>query len=443
MKSLKLYILSLLSVAIGLAVPSCGMVGEEPVPDPAGETKVRAEVQFTLSGTVSPTRADSDPSHTEISELEYYESQINVGQNDYLICIFDGHDASSRLIFKSGNFDLSGSAPTPDGFWPANADFKVYPGGEGIYNFNFSDEFIANSQGKTWITIVVLANLYGAGSDYSFSYAMDGNTTLADFDAAAKAVSFSFKQEVTENDHVGEGAWEMGKFMTSTNPLVNDKVCLIPMYGRKDYELNLPTTGEKAFVDLTNNPIHMLRALGKFQLVDATVKDSDGYPRITSVRFLSKTQSSGGCVVPNGLVVPTLSDFADGFQVTTPTFPADLGTRYIATGIPLNGYIMPYPDNPASLGQYDYWTVYSPEMNLINGVSAVEVVYVPRKGQSASTVVYALNSLGNNGGGSFTGNILRNHIYRIVVQELASATIGMKWTVCPFDTPTVDIPTFQ
>lgn len=423
------------SLLVVLATSACSLINEEFEPQPEPTEPRTVKLSFAIGTHAPSSRADSDPSHTEIGEAAMYESMIDIAFNDYQTLIFDGSDDNARLIFSSSHFTGSGTAATNDGYWPSDANYRI-SGLEGTYTATVDAKVLAPGGGQRTFTIMIVANLYGVGSDYSFSYSFGETTTFAQARQALSTVEFQLNQTVGSGTSVSEPNWQLGKTLNSTNPLRNGSRCLIPMFGCKSFTFTLPTTDENAYIDL--GQVSMLRALAKFEFVDLMPKDADGYPRITQVRFTGNA-STQGFFLRNARVMPAWESFADGMQMTAPTLPSNRTRLTSATAIKHSGPLAP-PLEPANPGKtYDYWTAYSTEMPF-NDTKVVAVTLETAAGTSETKSVYVS---GGESGVDFTGNVLRNHVYRIGAEQMRTATISLQYLVCPFEKYDVDVPTFE
>ena len=297
---------------------------------------------------------------------------------------------------------------------------------------------LALGGGSHTFTIMIVANLYGVGSDYSFSYGFGPSTTFAQARQALSTVDFQLNQAVsTDGTSVAEPNWDLGKTLNSTNPLRDGARCLVPMFGCKSFTFTLPEADVNAFVDL--GQVTMLRALAKFEFVDMMPKNADGYPRITGVEFTGGLTATG-FFQRYGRVMPSWDSFSDGVQVETPTLAANTSALTKATGIKRRGPLKPALDllNPDRV--FDYWTAYSTEMRF-NDTKMLVVTIETAAGVSEQKRIFVS---GGDSGVDFTGYALRNHVYRIGAEEVRSAHVNqMYYLVCPFESHTVDIPTFE
>lgn len=382
---------------ICVSLTSCGLINEEPSTGIDPEEKVT--IEFTIGGNQPVTRADIDPDHNEIEESEQFENQVGISTEDYRIFIYES--GNNNAIFNSG-----------DAASREEADFRITDMGGGVYRCRLNTSSLKAAEGVTkTITVVALANLEGINESYTW-YTINDN------------LEFKINQN-------GTGSWKLGE-------TINGHRCLIPMYGRKDFTFTVPAGGQPTVIDIGD--MYLLRALAKLQVIDAMPKDANGYPKITGVSYSgSVAPGTDGGIAENGMLVPNA--FTDGQQVSTATLPGTITYQGNLASTQKNGYLKPFPDEtmPAE-GVYSYWNTYTPEMQLSATNPTVRITYMV-DANNTQTAELPLTNLGTNNG--FTGMLLRNHIYRMVVSMMPDATISLSYQVCPFENYIVRIPTFD
>lgn len=229
----------------------------------------------------------------------------------------------------------------------------------------------------------------------------------------------------------------------------------IPMYGYQDFSgISLSALAESGplnplllYSSGAGSPpycrdIPMLRSLAKFEVadnIDPAIKDADGYPRLESVRIVN---SAAG-----GLFIPRSDSFNYGFsQVFRPSLPASpailADSRTMArigaysTSVDANGndWDEDFPDG--------WWSLYIPEMRYaVSGSSpdrfSLEITVALNPTETQVFRPYVPQFVTSE------GMILRNHVYRVTVSLGSQLDMELSYTVCPWDSFTIDIPDFE
>lgn len=392
------------AILAAACLSSCGMINdpEEPTQPGAAEDQGLTLTMTLTTGDVA-TRTDTNADHTEIPDTEAHEAEIGIwtNYNDYRIFMFDA--SSDFLLLDTGN-------PTS----VEHRRFKLTPSGTGtgIYDVSIQLPYRYNNPGTYRITTVVMANLEGAFGSYPTAAEVRsmimGNGPLNPIFQLYK----------------NGASWRLGERYQDP-----DRLCLIPMYGRKDLTFTVTQeTGES--VDLGS--MGLLRALAKIEVVDCLADDKDSYPKITNIAM--NNAYFAGYLIPN--------NYRDGYQVTSPTVYLN---DYMTTTLSSTKGTGSFEVTEGNRESRNFFRFYMPEYNAMMIADPVlAITYETAQGKSSTTQI-KLNTLKNP---EMTGDqkystILRNHIYRIFVERPAAATPTLRWTVCEWTQYEADIPTFQ
>lgn len=395
---------------------SSGCSGDEsglkPVYEYSG-TSVSFQFHVDAGKLIPQTRTDicDTGDHTEESASDYIEGMIDLeseGSLQFLIFhIFDKDGAEgSKLVFDSGLESYNGI--------PFNWD--VLPGPQGSYVINAAipiveNQFEVKPDGKfTRLRIVVFANPNGAKIPELTPY----TSTWSDLPVGSSADNPAF---VLTND---AGTNKMNDWYP--NPENN---MFIPMYGWQEYSINNSQLYQSEIYApvITETPVYLLRTLAKIEIIDhINNRGENGYPKITSVDIPSGTSLKFGYVnfQMNGYMVP--KDFEPMVQVKDVTVPAE-----ITRGRPK---MEKYSEaNPAVEGgeAVNFWRTYCPEQVFSTKTAtggnkaAVPGIRVKVNFSESRSEYYFIGLDGslNGDGQRFPGinSILRNHIYRIVINS--------------------------
>lgn len=421
MRLLKHIYSGLAAVAAMAILPSCNSILEEggacPEPD-----SVMLSFKMLTSAPMTGTRTDGQ-GHDEVdSEFREFEDGINV--NDFAFFIFVGTGDDAQLVVKNTNIASSTDPTTmitgsPGAYTVTvkmdrqTLDTKlghpIEPGSTAPVNFRF----------------VVFANCYSpvdtegnpdGGGRYD---ALAGNTFG---EVVANAAKWGFAMDEiyssVENDSQVDGLYKGN----------------IPMYGTN----NFTVTEGALYASRPDDRIYLgeidlLRALAKVRVVDnipLADKDALGYPRIEWVEFIGTQDYTRQLPYDAG-------NYENGTQVHTPNiFNPKEGIFVTADAISSAAFKLGTIPNewasPAVTGNVTR-IGYVPEQKIANANGNVAEGYpmfritVGTKGMrnadgsisTAETEVYDVPMTGYDGQSfEFGGNILRNHIYTLSVNQV-------------------------
>ena len=223
----------------------------------------------------------------------------------------------------------------------------------------------------------------------------------------------------------------------------------IPMYGFQTYsgvsiaELRASTEAEPYLLYANGyKDINMLRAMAKVEVADNIRSRTGGYPRIEDVKI--RNWSSGGIYIPESKA------FSGAYnQVSAPTLPEDQGTYPGARTFRKSAaYATTTPDWNETVMPDGWWTTYCPEIGYSSASSLPVLDILVRHraegsaGNGAETQTYTINLPSNFTGRA--GMILRNHIYRIEVVNIAAEDeLSLVYGICEWDRETVTLPDFD
>lgn len=222
----------------------------------------------------------------------------------------------------------------------------------------------------------------------------------------------------------------------------------IPMYGLKSFDVAqedlYDSTPEQPY-DITSSgadPIHLLRALAKIEVIDAIQsKNEGGYPKVIGAKLLKGSYRYNARLIPD--------NFADGRQVTaaslnntnpnTATDDLDFIVRNYAT---INPPVDQYPDGGDAFHvSHTGFVAYLPEMPIPTAdVLQVTVENGPQADLPADTPLTAEYSIPIPSPAEWGSEVLRNHIYRIKVTG-ATTDLNMEYTytICPWNEQSTEI----
>jgi hypothetical protein len=451
MRLLKHIYSGLAAVAAMAMLPSCNSIMEEGGVCPESDTVVMSFKMLT-SAPLTGTRAD-DHNHDEVdSEFREFEDGINV--NDFAFFIFVGTGDDAQLVVKNTNIASSTDPTTmitgsPGAYTitvkmdretlDAKLGHPIEPGSTAPVNFRF----------------VVFANCYSpvvtdvnpaGGGRYD---ALAGNTFG---EVVANAAKWGFAMDEiyspVENDSQVDGLYKGN----------------IPMYGTNDFTvtegaLYSSRPDERIYL----GEVDLLRALAKVRVVDnipQADKDALGFPRIEWVEFIG-TQDYARQLPADA------ANYVNGTQVHTPNiFNPKEGIFDAADAIASAAFKLGTIPNdwasPAVTGNVTR-IGYVPEQKIANANGNVAEGYpmfritVGTKGMrnadgsitTAETEVYDVPMTGykDQTFPDFVGNILRNHIYTLSVNQVKLGTpLNLTFNVSPWTSSRLeldykDIPT--
>ncbi|MCM1505265.1 MAG: hypothetical protein NC127_08725 [Muribaculum sp.] len=423
-----------LGLAVALGVSGCSVIYEEfdepsttagPLVPVGRSICVQFRVDSRSSSSSFYSRAESwtdpDDTHTEEEPSDFFESAIDFSDGGgFRFMIFDnGGNQDSKLVFDSSQLDyeglefaynVSGSA---DNGYIVNASIPMV---EGVFEKH-------PDGGTTNLRIVVFANTNGATPMPSLTLY---SSTWADMPT-------------------GRYSYDNPTFVLSQNWYPDGVDNFIPLYGWDDYSVsnNLLYESEIYAPVIIQNPVYLLRSVAKIELKDGIVERNDaGYPKVKSV----ETYSSGydafalnGCLIPSG--------FAPMTQVTFPTMPSSTARGTVE--------IKPLTGNEADGATYNYWRLYCPEQVFAvrSGTGSMRTVpslkvTIQLSGSATDTKTYQIGMDGSvdKDNRQFPGviNIMRNHIYRIVINSVSvTNNIVLQHTIDKWDSYVTTIPPFE
>lgn len=220
----------------------------------------------------------------------------------------------------------------------------------------------------------------------------------------------------------------------------------IPMYGLKHFDVAqadlYDSTPEQPYDITGGDPIHLLRALAKIEVIDAIEsKNSDKYPKVTGAKLLKGYYRYNARLIPD--------NFVDGQQVRVASLNnADPNTanddldfierNYAAIDPPVDQYPN---DGDAFRVDHTCFVAYLPEMPITAAnVLQVTVENGPMTALPAGTPQKAEYYIPIPSPAEWGNEVLRNHIYRIRVTG-ATTDLDMEYTytICPWNEQSTEI----
>lgn len=417
---------------------SCAAISEDQPPCPPASDSDHVKFHIRISHTIAApavSKADNTPGHTDETG-EVYESALNLSAipADFRFYIFD-MDNDGRLVYATDR-DL-------------DPDLIIGTAVTGYtINANMSRDAIPVSESDpdriVNLRFALVTNLLTAGGTYS------DNVTVYDPETPS-AVPTTFAG-LFASPAASNPAYRGTTFTLPAGWDPSDGG-FIPFYGYTDASFTARQLINSEFYDVlvAPRPLPLLRAVNRLEIVDALPSGDTGYPRISAVT-VSNISATG----------MLMSDYFNPLQNPGPYNPEQLTlpTGYAASltatrtmkqfsDVPLTIYL-PNPDNPnVNIERTDKFSVfrtYLPEQSFATGnaVSAqinVSILGLDSEGNE-QTYNYTLPSQGYDIWTNWGNQLIRNHIYRLVVTSV-SGELEIRYVVCPWNGIDVTIPPFS
>lgn len=326
-----------------------------------------------------------------------------------------------------------------------------------------SEAKAANALATTDVSFSIMVIANGKGM-HAVPFALyPGVTTIAD--VARELRTFDTPPHY-ESFTVGD---IVSKVYTPWSPSIAEKR-LIPMAGLQKFtikavELASSSPNEPAnLTPDTNTAIPMLRTMAKIEIIDhLEFGQNQPYDPDAERVIIDKVELCG--FYSKGTLLPWMGSNTTDYiaqwgststQVTSPTLP---GAYYLSPNeFSESGYGT--SDNVISFGDpvvtesyndgYPVFSVYIPEYSLKwigDNVKPYIVVTLQNSNDNQQNTIRMISLSKYIDGAPVEGTdipfILRNHIYRYVVNSVTSELPTLQWTVCPWSTATVNIPPFE
>lgn len=418
---------------------SCAAISEDQPPCPPASDSDHVKFHIRISHTIAApavSKADNTPGHTDETG-EAYESALNLSAipADFRFYIFD-NDNAGRLIYATG------TAPDPDliiGTAVTGYTINASIGTEVLSISHANPDQVVN------LRFALVTNLRSAGGEY-----IDNVTVYDSEKPSAVATTFTGLFDSPAASNPGYRGTDF-TLPDNWDPSVNGN--FIPFYGYIDAQFTARQLLESEFYDVVfaDKALPLLRAVNRLEIVDALPSGDTGYPRISAVT-VSNISATG----------MLMSDYFNPLRNPGPYNPEQLTlpTGYAASltasrtmkqfsDVPLTIYL-PNPDNPnVNIERTDKFSVfrtYLPEQSFATGnaVSAqinVSILGLDSEGNE-QTYNYTLPSQGYDIWTNWGNQLIRNHIYRLVVTSV-SGELEIRYVVCPWNGIDVTIPPFS
>ncbi len=439
-------------LALALLAQGCVADNDDDCPEPpAPENNITLQFMVVTpspAGRSAVSRADNCDADEQGSAAENY---INTADMQFFL--FD----ADRKLLRTFRPEITSKDDERYTWYELKA----------MFNEPYFDAAVKSGQENVSFYILVTANTSGLGGQY-FGV-VPGVTTIDQM--AQQLRTFNCPPRLSQD----------GSPFYEWTPTINqDK--LIPMSGLQQFTVStarLVTSTYEDPVDLDkeySKDIPMLRAMAKIEVIDhLEFADGEAYDPIMSRMRIEKVELCGfnstGTILPwmgtaSGINQPQWTDVSK--NVTMPTIPD--GNPYIVPNpFSETGYL-PYTDYSRLISFYG--TERAIVNNPVIGPEGFPIftAYVPEYSLAAignSEKPYIVVTLTNSQGEEYEGAIkqlklvsylngvpqdnqpieemLRNHIYRYQVNSADNPEniISVGYTVCPWYTPTVDIPSFD
>lgn len=389
--------MSLLSMGF---MTGCSAVVDEDSPCPIDkDTDEMMSMSFRLiSNTGSPLTKSDDQDHDEVdSEYPSFEDAIDFSDLGMFLFLGTGKDAS--LIFKVTDF-LAESGP----------DLEIV-GSPGVYTVNMKipkttleeylqHEILSSSLQELNFRILLLANCYSNSQDSGDFNSLEG-TTYKEIIDEVSSWSYTLSGNVISTTYGNSGDLPLSRICTGD----------IPMFGTRTFsvtESDIYYSRPEERIDAGD--VNMLRAVAKVRVID-NIKDKDenGYPKIEEVKVITGTNI--GYSFPYDAI-----NYVDGNQVHTANIYSDNTTTTYNLGY------LSQNDKSMRIG-------YIPEQAIETATPRFRIrvsLSANATGQTndPETRIYEVPMSGYEGQSfpQWTGNILRNHIYTLSVDEVNTGT---------------------
>lgn len=440
-------------LALALLAQGCVADNEDDCPaPPAPENNITLQFMVVTpspAGRSATSRADECDHPEEAGSAA--ENYINTADMQFFL--FD----ADRKLLRTFRPEITGKDDQLYTWYTLKA----------MFNEPYFDAAVKSGQENVSFYILVTANTSGLGGQY-FGV-VPGVTTIDDM--AQQLRTFNCPPRLGQD----------GSPFYEWTPTINQDQ-LIPMSGLQTFTVStahLVTSTYEKPVDLYkdyNKDIPMLRAMAKIEVIDhLEFAQGEAYDPTMSRMRIEKVELCGfnstGTILPwmgtaSGNNQPQWTDVSK--NVTMPTVPD--GNPYIVPNqFSETGYL-PSPDYSRII------SFYGTERALVNNPVIgpegfpIFTAYVPEYSLAAignSEKPYIVVTLTNSEGEEYEGatkqlklvsyidgapqddqpieEMLRNHIYRYQVNSADNPEniISVGYTVCPWYTPTVDIPSFD
>lgn len=411
----------MLMAAVALSLVSCG-AGSDTVADDGPHDGTYTDVPVTLNITAGYAAEGCSTRAPELSNDEdtNEENRINIEEEDYSILIF------KETATAGGTTDMVFA----ERFLPL-AVTKADNNKERLYTLqgvlSVSSALKENPAAQDKYAIMILANWRSFGYEYDNLLLEKGVTTVADVVEQARQKPYTLPA----------APWQPYK----------DGHKGIPMCGVREFTLtgSAITAGTELEIATVDDPIMMLRAVAKIEIIDnlyAGKRDANCGVKVASVSRYNKT----------GTLICDLKNnpswYVEDKQVDTPTLPAV--TPEQAADLEM------LPVGTDEEGR-SVWAAYVPEFDMSKLMTPGDVLrpavklQIKKPGSDPTLLGYIVD-MADYGGGStpvITDHykyILRNHIYRFELTgspDNPNKNITINYTVCPWDERTAGDITFE
>lgn len=386
------------------------------------EPREENELYLTIMLQTAPAGSRADELHEEVgSEYTALEEGIDPGDLGIYLFVREKRDgAQEKLLLSIVNMVSSG---------PGTSELT---GGNGQYRIDFK---INN---KEFEELMSVDSDYDPSSDIEFRIAVLANCSNPESGNLEDISTFQPSTYADFLDQTGQWSYDMNWLYDSEGGDEADA-----LYGNSGHKSGLPMFGTvnatvaKSVLDISSSEqcvnlgeISMLRALAKVRVVDNIQHKTGGYPKIKQVAI----RSSRGFARPLPANVAT---YVNGYQVHTtnpaPNRPAQNSFRYALGTIPDT-----WNKTPASSRTGDTFIGYLPEQSIYDGTEAkpVFIITIATDWDADGTEelkVYEVPMSSYNGNTfGFGDNILRNHIYTLVVTGLVQEDLFVTARLTPW-----------
>lgn len=405
-------------VLLGMLQVSCrhGRGGDEPDEWKGDGIWLSVDIRNMIPGGAGRhTRADEWPSDDQGHPDEAaFEAENHIDVDDINLLLFDDSNMLVRT-FSSENYSIEESNP---------GDYKLMM----KVTEDMFDYASADAENLTF-TLMIVANLHGTGTgdgSYGYSHMLKTVKDLSDLHRGFGYTGFA-----------GSAPW---------SPSVADGR-LIPMAGTVTATISRTAMagGNTPANALKLPSIFLQRAMAQVRVVDA-IEDSNFEIKSVSMRGFN----TRGAYLPDLAsdspwcygteVVEYGTALADWYDATT-----DLPLQAITFTNTRGAY-----DGLASNTSYSAYRAYLTEFEWgVIDSSAGPKLYIDvldKTSKKLKTYTYSFPRTRTGSDGEIQADFARNHIYQVVVSNvLAETEIGLKVTygICPWETKTVDIPSFD
>lgn len=353
-----------------------------------------------ISNTSSPLTKTDDQDHEEIdSDYPYFEDAIDFSDLGMFLFLGKGDDA--RMIFKVSDFLAQ-----------SGTDLEIV-GSPGVYTVNMKilkttleeylgHEILSSSLQVLDFRILLLANCY-SNSQNSGNFNNITGTTYREIIEEVSNWRYTLFGNVISSTYGNSGDLPLSRICTDGD---------IPMFGTKTFsvtESDIYYSRPEERIDVGD--INMLRAVAKVRVIDNIEdKDENGYPKIEEVKVVTGTNIGYSC--PYDAI-----NYSDGNQVHNANIYSE---NAVATTYNL-GYLS-QNDKSMRIGYIPEQAIESttPRFRIRVSMSALAT----GQANDPETKIYEVPMSGYDGEifEDWQGNILRNHIYTLSVDEVNTGT---------------------